>query len=239
MKKTTIKKWILPFCLTCVMLTGCGKQMSSSKTDAGSIGGAIEKSTTSEVITTEEATEPVTEITTTEALTTEAESEGTAETAPAEQNETVTLTDESGDFTYTGAVQWIGDEEHGYIQVPADYTPYQDVEAGGLVQYCDGPYNIVTLQRFEGTPADAAASNLYSYMQEESGTDGLTAAEVGISDYTAKQIYAYYTDSSQFMVIWLIPDPDDENSCYYIAMEFDAEHTDMVACSSTFTLHRP
>ncbi len=227
MKKSNIMKSVLPLCLI-VLLCGCGTHTPAKK----GIGGAIEKQTFAETKA------PIAE-TSTEAVTAVTEAEPITEAdASAGGNETVTLTDASGDFTYTGEVQWIGDEEHGYLQVPADYNPFQDVDTEGLVQYCYGPYNIITLQRFEGTSADTAAFNIYNHLEEEAAADSVSSAEVEISDYTAKQIYAYYPDSSQYLVTWFIPDPDDENSCYYLSMEFDAAHSDMVACSSTFTPHR-
>ena len=232
MKQFAISKIILALFLICAMLTGCGTSTSSDTTAQKDIGGAAKA--TNAVTTAPEATESEEENTEPE---TETPTDNEDSASEESEVESVTLTDASGDFTYTGEVKWIGDESHGYIQIPADYSVFVDVDVDGLIQYCNGPYNIVTLQYFEGTSADTAAANLYAHFQEEDEITELTGANVTISDYSATQIYGYYTASAQYLVIWLIADPDDENSCYYLAMEYDEEHSDIVACSSTFTPH--
>lgn len=222
-----------------VVLTGsmgCGSVVSSSMQE-----NRVQKSTQT---ITDEAKERSLPIVTTETTAVSlAATESTTFTTSVssvttETNDTASLTDASGSFTYTGELQWIGDEEHGYLQVPADYMVFQDVDVSGLVQYCYGPYNIVTLQRFGGTSADIAAQNLYANLSLENNCERLETAEVPIATYEAKQIYAYYSDTMQYLVIWLIPDPEDNTSCYYLAMEFTEDEAELVACSSTFTPHK-
>lgn len=144
------------------------------------------------------------------------------------------ITDESGDFVYTGKLQQIGDDEHGYIQVPLGYVPFQDEDVEGLVQYSDVTgKNIFTLTHYEGTDYQTAANNLYSYMASQEDIEGLSGAQVSPNGYTSLQLYGHYTDG-YFVVTWLIEDPADTSSSYYLCLEFDSEHQYMMACSSTF-----
>lgn len=219
---------------------GCGSR--STEKMAGANGAMAPKAageqtaSSHEVLEIPEETEAKTTepaaTTTAAAVTTRADSAGGTQPAATAG----TLTDASGDFTYTGELQWIGDEAHGFLQVPASFMPFQDVDVPGLVQYCDGtPDTIVTLQHYDGVTAEQAAQNTYAGMEEEGTYDRMEGAEVPISDYQAKQIYAYYPDTAQYLVLWFIPDPVDAASSYYLAMEFTQETADIVACSSTFT----
>lgn len=144
------------------------------------------------------------------------------------------LVDESGDFVFTGKLQQIGDDENGYIQVPLGYVPFQEEGVEGLTQYSDVTgTNIFTLEHYDGLPYQTAAENMRSYVQQDETLEDVQGATVQIAGNPALQLYGRYTDGI-FVVIWFIEDPADTNSSYYLAIEFDAEHTDIVACSSTF-----
>ncbi|MBQ4466068.1 MAG: hypothetical protein II916_08920 [Oscillospiraceae bacterium] len=162
--------------------------------------------------------------------------DSTADAAPAQsasgQNDRIT--DESGDFVYEGKLQQIGDDENGYIQVPLGYLRFQDEDVDGLTQYCDtSGKNIVTLDHYVGTDYYTAAQNLHAYMESQSDLEGLTGATVHPAGYNAYQIYGHYTDGF-FIVAWLIEDPAHPEDTYYLAIEFDNDHSYLMACSSTF-----
>lgn len=156
-----------------------------------------------------------------------------ADTAPSDDEQTIT--DVSGDFTYTGTLSQGGDDENGYIKIPEGFYNFVDVDHNGLTQYSDATRkNIFTLDNYEGIDYKTAANNIRSHMETETDLNDLEGATVTISDYQALQLYGRYDDGI-YIVIWLIEDPEDpENSAYYLAMEFDSDHRYMVACSSTF-----
>ena len=75
-------------------------------------------------------------------------------------------------------------------------------------------------------------------MEAEDNCDKLEVAKVQVGGYDANQIYAYYSDTAQYLVVWLIADPEDDQACYYLAMEFTQDNADLVGCSASFTPHR-
>lgn len=144
------------------------------------------------------------------------------------------IADESGDFVFTGKLQQVGDDENGYIQVPLGYVPFQEEGVEGLTQYSDVTgTNIFTLEHYAGLSYQTAAENMRAYIQQDETLEDVQGATVQIAGNPALQLYGRYSDGI-FIVIWFIEDPADTSSSYYLAIEFDAEHTDIVACSSTF-----
>jgi len=145
------------------------------------------------------------------------------------------IVDESGDFVYTGLLQPIGDDENGYIQVPLGYVPFQDEDVEGLTQYSDvSGTNIFTLDYYEGIPYESAAENMRYYLSQQENIEGLSGAIVPVAGYNSRQLYCHFKDDNMFMVVWLIEDPDNTENCYYLAIEFDSAHQEIMACSSTF-----
>lgn len=164
----------------------------------------------------------------------ETKAENELTTASQAAGGTVTITDDSGGFTYTGELQQIGDDEHGYVMVPADFVKFKDVETTGAVQYSDVTgKNIVTVTKYTGTDYETAAQSALAYMDEASDITGGTGARLKVAGYDSIQCYGMYDDGF-FIVVWMIKDPANENDSYYLCFEFDGAHSDIMACSSTF-----
>lgn len=143
------------------------------------------------------------------------------------------ITDGSGNFTYTGALQQIGDDENGYMQVPADYVPFQEEGVEGLVQYADkNGSHIVTLDWYEDMDYQSAAGSMYSYLEQEGQIQGLAYAIAEVNGYPAYQVYGHYDDGT-VMVLWFIQDTKHTEDCFYVGFEYIGE-SDFLACSSTF-----
>ncbi|MCR4646889.1 MAG: hypothetical protein K5695_16035 [Oscillospiraceae bacterium] len=144
------------------------------------------------------------------------------------------LVDQSGDFVYAGKLQQIGDDENGYMKVPLGYLPFQDEDVEGLTQYSDTTgKNILTLEHYT-IPYQDAANNMLSYLQSENVIQDVQGATVQVAGYNSLQLYGHY-DDGYYIVIWFIEDPaDPEGSSYYMAIEFDSDHKEIVACSSSF-----
>lgn len=145
------------------------------------------------------------------------------------------ITDQSGEFVYTGKLQQIGDDENGYMKVPLGYLPFQDEDVEGLTQYCDVTgKNILTLEHYEGLSYQMAAENMRAYLTQQETLQDVQGASVKVSGYNALQLYGHYSDG-YYIVTWFIEDPAaPDTSSYYMAIEFDTDHKDIVACSSTF-----
>ena len=144
------------------------------------------------------------------------------------------ITDAAGEFYYAGKLQQGGDDENGYIQVPLGYVDFQDEDVEGLTQYSDvAGKNIITLDYYEGMKYQLVAENMRSYLQSDDTIFDLQGATTTVGNCNALQIYGHY-DDGYFIVIWFIEDPEDTDSSYYLAMEFDSDHSYLVACSSTF-----
>ncbi|MBP0974391.1 MAG: hypothetical protein J5851_10840 [Oscillospiraceae bacterium] len=144
------------------------------------------------------------------------------------------LVDQSGDFVYAGKLQQIGDDENGYMKVPLGYLRFQDEDVEGLTQYSDTTgKNILTLEHYT-IPYQDAANNMLAYLQSENVIQDMQGATATVADYNSLQLYGHY-DDGYYIVIWFIEDPaNPEGSSYYLAIEFDSEHKDIVACSSSF-----
>ncbi len=139
-------------------------------------------------------------------------------------------------FVYKGKVMEIGDNEHGYIMVPADCYRFYDDTAANLIQYCDDyPANIITIKHYPGVSSYTAAQGLMAGIDAKGIVEGLTGATVKLGDYDAYQIYGLYPDGV-YQVIWVTQDKNDPDSSYYICFELDAEHMDDLALASTYKM---
>ncbi len=139
-------------------------------------------------------------------------------------------------FVYKGKVMEIGDDEHGYIMVPADAYRFYDATATNLIQYCDEyPANIITIKHYPGVSSYTAAQSVMKVIDEKGIVEGLTGATVKLGDYDAYQIYGLYPDGV-YEVIWIVQDKNDPDNSYYICFELDAEHIDDLALASTFRM---
>lgn len=219
MKRTFAGIAALTLALT---LTGCGGMggPASSKADSGFSFDSMPEVTVPDI-------DPPTVST--------PDGAGAESAAPKETSDGEGISDDSGEFVYTGKLQPVGDDENGYIQVPLGYLPFQDEDVEGLTQYCDTTgKNIVTLDRYDNIDYQTVANNLRGYMETQENIDDLNGATVTVAGYNALQLYGHYTDGF-FLVAWIIQDPaHPDDRTYYLAMEFDADHQYLMACSSTF-----
>ena len=157
----------------------------------------------------------------------------TEEQTSAEPTETE-ITD-SG-FVFKGKVMEIGDDEHGYIMVPADSYKFYDATGTNMIQYAiDGPTNIMTIKHLPGVGSYLAAQGIMAGIDEKGIVQGLTGATVKLGDYDAYQIYGLYPDGV-YEVIWVTEDKNVPDSSYYVCFELDAEHIDDLALASTYKM---
>ncbi|MDE5792463.1 MAG: hypothetical protein K2H66_02950 [Oscillospiraceae bacterium] len=148
------------------------------------------------------------------------------------------IADESGDFVYAGKLQPIGNSETGYMQIPLGYTEVQSEDVlntfSGMVQYCDATgVNMITLGHYEDISYQVLAENRRYALEEQEEIEGLSGSIVTVAGYHALQLYCHHTDGI-FLTSWMIEDPKNSEDCYFMEFEFDSDHQNILACSSTF-----
>ena len=126
----------------------------------------------------------------------------------------------------------VGSDLVGYIDLPDNYYPW--TEAGGMpngsVQYCDGtPYNLVSMVYYDmpGVTAYDLASSMMDQFKTDTAIsqDSLTGATVQLGGVDAYQIYAYYPNDDQWLVIWMFESPYD-SYIHYVSAEFLSDNFD-------------
>ncbi len=134
------------------------------------------------------------------------------------------------------AVQTVGQDGFGYVDIPSDWLVFQDANAAeGALQYCDPAGRaILTLYGVyhpEGD-AEASAAELYATITGDGASD-VTAATVSLGGSTAYQVYGYYESEDVLLVTWFLKTPDDY--VRYVAIEAGKEEiagwVDMVEAS--------
>lgn len=114
--------------------------------------------------------------------------------------------------------QTIGDSRVGYMEIPADFVEFQDVEGGNDLQYSDKTGTVIyTMNVIEAdVDAEQAGQSIAAHLQEE-GAEDITGATVTVGSYDAKQVYCYYADVDKYLVIDLI---EVGGKVYYVSAEF-------------------
>lgn len=149
------------------------------------------------------------------------------------------------DVETMGDTQRIGTPEYGYVDVPADYVPFTDVDGGTDLQYSDASgTSIFALNVFdlESVPEDEREGfGLYEAAQSVAANisngepEDIQGATVELAGRTAYQVYAYYEDGT-FLVAWIVDDP--EGTIHYISVEGPGEtvldNADLVEATYAF-----
>lgn len=169
---------------------------------------------------TDEPAAPVAEETKEEATT---DKEATPEAVDSDDEaETDTKTDADASNV---ATQHVGADGVGFVDIPADWKPFQDASGGDDLQWCDGtPYTIVTLNVIElseqdraSLTLDDAANNIAAHLLDEGmDEESLNGAHVTLAGRDATQLYGMYPDGS-VLVVWLLE--DDSGNYRYVSAE--------------------
>ncbi len=161
-----------------------------------------------------------------------------AETQPATQGELPegAITDDLGEYVYTGKTQQIGCPEDGFLLVPLGYVPYESEENAGMTQYiAPGGSNMFTLDRYADMDYRTAAESIRYSLELSGEVEGLAGSTVTVNGLPALRLYCVYPEYSIHQVIWLIQDPaSPDTSCYYLGLEFVSSDINLIALSSTF-----
>ncbi len=164
----------------------------------------------------------------------------TAETQPATMQEIPegAIADDYGEYIYTGKLQQIGDDTHGYISVPLGFVQYESEENPGLLQYCSpSGSSMITLDYYSDMDYETAAQSIRYSLELSGMVEGLAGATVTVNGYNALRLYCVYPEYSTHQILYLIEDPQNPDTCcYYLGMEFQKADINIIACSSTFQI---
>ncbi len=136
--------------------------------------------------------------------------------------------------------QRIGNNIVGYIDVPADYYPYEDIGATSSeyrMQYSDiSGLNVITLFAYEDTTAVGLADEVFGYysLDEEVDQDTLEGAIITINGCEAYQMYCYYPEDGIYLYTWCFETPDS-NYVHYLAIESTDKNSDLFDLRETFS----
>lgn len=124
--------------------------------------------------------------------------------------------------------QRVGEVGVGFVEVPASWMKFVDVDGTTSLQWCDGtPYTIISLdvfdlsglsedQRSELTLEDAADSVAGTLIDGGAVEDSLQGAHVTLAGREALQVYCSYPDGI-ILVTWVLE--ADDGSIRYVAAE--------------------
>lgn len=124
--------------------------------------------------------------------------------------------------------QHVGADGIGFVDVPASWVEFKDVDGNSSIQWCDGtPYTIISLNTFnvDSVPeeeradfdAEDAANSVWANMLNDGcEEDSVQGAHVTLAGREALQVYGAYPDGS-FLVCWLLE--DDQGVIRYVAAE--------------------
>lgn len=129
-----------------------------------------------------------------------------------------------------GETQRAGAEGLGYVDIPADWGRFRDLDGGTDLQYSDPTgKNIVTMNTIDFSTlteeeasllnVDTAAMSIWSSIEARGGKD-IQGARVKLGEYDANQIYAYFEDGI-ILVAWIFQSADGEY--HYLAAEGPAD----------------
>jgi hypothetical protein len=106
----------------------------------------------------------------------------------------------------------VGQEGYGYVNVPADWVKFNDVNANTSYQVSsrDGK-QIVSIDVFKDAGQDATLEtygNIVASNMEKNGGQDVEGATVTLGSYQALQIYGKYYDGTAMLVAWVFKAED-------------------------------
>ena len=152
-----------------------------------------------------------------------------ADEQDAEEEDEVEIEDEDESEAEAEETKHVGADGVGFVDIPASWTDFKDVEGGTDLQWCDGtPYTIVTLNVIDLSQVlseeeradftiETALNNIAAHLLEEGmDKESLAGAHVTLAGRDAVQIYGMYPEGS-VLVVWLVE--DDAGNYRYVSAE--------------------
>ena len=116
----------------------------------------------------------------------------------------------TGTSATTGNTKTVGQEPHGYIDIPQSWVDFHDIDPmPGAIQFTNGDGAIITMNVFDSdTDPQVALTNLWGYFESDGAVD-LTGATVMLNGETSYQLYGYYPELDSYVVVWMFRGSDD------------------------------
>ncbi len=139
----------------------------------------------------------------------------------------------------TSDTKTIGNSQMGYIDIPADFVIFEDVEENTDLQYSDKTGGTIFTLNIVGDGSmsvdeidlDQSAQLLAKFLTDK-GAENLTGAKVKVAGkYDALQIYGYWSAEDKYLVVDLFK--TDKNAIY-LGVEFPTSNSQIVKYLDTY-----
>ena len=133
--------------------------------------------------------------------------------------------------------QTIGNSDVGYLDVPANFVKFYDLDSSSDVQYSDPAGTIIFTMNNQGNAKEndttvEQVGMALSYNMEQEGAQDVTRATVKVGDkYDAKQVYGYYPEDDTYLVVDLL---EKDGNIIFLSAEFPAKDIYMVTYLDTY-----
>ena len=145
-------------------------------------------------------------------------------------------TDTSADpETSSGELVTVGDDDHGYVDVPSDWKMITAPDKGkwDIIRYYDeGENNVISLQRYETTLAQMAADKIYDLIDESPLTEITNSFHTDVQGMSTYRIDAKILESGHYLFVWVMQ--DESGDARYLSAESDSE--DILDIASTYRI---
>ncbi len=138
------------------------------------------------------------------------------------------------------AYQRVGNDFVGYIDIPEDYYPYEEVgseDSQYRMQYSDSSgLNVITIFAYEDTTAVGLADTVFGYYMEDAGVDedSLEGSILIINECEMYRSYCYYPEDGIYLYTWCFETPDS-NYVHYVAIESTDKKSNLFKLIETYS----
>lgn len=137
----------------------------------------------------------------------------------------------------SGKTMRVGSETQGYIDIPADWIVFQDLNGGDSIQYTDPEkptFTIVTLDSFEASVFGVndistvetidAANSVASVWQDPSIKESVEFFNTAMTEIAGHEAYEVHArlKTGQIVTAWVFR-TEDRGPIYYLALEGDQD----------------
>lgn len=120
----------------------------------------------------------------------------------------------------SGDTMVAGDDDHGYLDVPADWqmTTAPDKGKWDIIRYHDAAgQNIISLQRYESTLAQMAADKIYDLIDDSPLTEITGSCHTEVCGLSTYRIDAKILAEDHYLIIWVMQ--DESGDARYLSAE--------------------
>jgi len=142
-----------------------------------------------------------------------------------------------------------GNETVGWFTLDDSFFQwYTPGNTDTCVQYAKSPYEILSMDVIDAeaisqqagtefTAKEAASVRMYQIEEDAKTTniEKITGAREALGAYDAYQVYCFYPDDDQYLVMWYMDSPD-KTKVYYVAAEFRSNEMSFFDYAQTYKM---